>query len=363
MKRTLVALTLVLVVFSTGSQATPRLQEVARVDQGPGNITVTPDGRILISLHQFFAPQWRVVEIGQDSTLTPFPDEAWAGGGSEHYSLNSVLGIQSDSRGRVWMLDNAMRSPGTPKLVAWDTGSNRLARIIHLPAPVTHDGAFLNDLAVDEKHGVIYIADPARGSNAALIVVDIETGLARRLLEGHRSVVPENIDLIIDGKPVEIRKDDGTTVRPRVGVNPIALGPRDEWLYFGPMHGTSLYRIHTRDLLDPNLSTEALAARVERYSDKPICDGISIDEEGNIYISDLGNDAVGVIDLNRNYRILVQDGRLSWPDAFSFGPDGKLYTVANQLHRTAVLNAGEMSATPPYFVLRIEALAPGRPGR
>jgi hypothetical protein len=102
---------------------------------------------------------------------------------------------------------------------------------------------------------------------------------------------------------------------------------------------------------------------VERYSDKPICDGISIDRRQNIYVSDIGNDAVGVIGLNREYRILVQDERLSWPDAFSFGPDGMLYTVANQLHRSAVLNAGEQTAEPPYLILRIEPLAPGIQGR
>lgn len=363
MKQVMVALMLMLAVTAMGVQATPRLQEVARVAQGPGNLTVTPEGRILMSLHQFFEPRWRVVEVGEDGQLVPFPNAQWAAGEPQRYSLDSVLGIQSDSRGRVWMLDNGMRSNRTPKLVAWDTASARLLRVIHLPAPATPEGAFVNDLAIDEQHSTIYIADPARGSDAALIVVDIETGLARRVLQGHLSVVPEDLDLVIDGKPVEIRREDGTTIRPRVGVNPIALDTRGEWLYFGPMHGTSLYRVPTRDLRDTTLSPESLANRVERYSDKPICDGISIDQEGNIYVSDIGNNAVGVVDLNRSYRILVQDERLSWPDAFSFGPDGKLYTVVNQLHRTAVLNAGEMSATPPYYIFRIEPLAPGLPGR
>ncbi len=339
------------------------LEVVAEVDEGPGNITVTPDGRLIISLHQFFAPEWRVAEILHEKRLLPFPDERWNLPSTKRIGLDSVLGIQSDQRGVVWMLDNGMRSNLTPKLVGWDTRSSRLEKIIYLPHPITSDTAFVNDLAIDEKHQHIYIADPARGEQAALIVVDLKTGLARRVLEGQISVVAEDVDLVIDGVPVEIRREDGTTFRPRVGVNPIALDAKSEWLYYGPMHGTALYRIATRDLVDVGIDAKDLPARVQRYSDKPICDGISIDIAGNIYISDIGNNAIGVIDPNRKYRVLVSDERLSWPDAFSFGPDGRLYTVANQLHKTAALNAGDMQATPPYLVLRIIPLANGITGR
>ena len=71
----------------------------------------------------------------------------------------------------------------------------------------------------------------------------------------------------------------------------------------------------------------------------------------------------GVIGPDRNYRILIADPRLSWVDAFSFGPDGYLYTVANQLHRSAVLNGGEAATIPPYLILRFRPLATGTTGR
>jgi sugar lactone lactonase YvrE len=263
----------------------------------------------------------------------------------------------------VWLLDNGRRGGVTPKLVAWDTRNDSLARIIHLPAPVTPDDAFVNDLAIDEKHGAIYIADPAGGGNAALIVVDLTTGDARRVLEGHRSVVPEDVDLVVEGTPVEVKRPDGTVFRPRVCVNPIALDAAGEWLYFGPMHGTAMYRVRVRDLLNVSLPGTTLAGRVERYSEKPICDGISIDKAGNIYVTDIGNNAIGVIGHDRRYRRLMQDARLSWPDAFSFGPDGWLYTVANQLHRSVVLSAGVAGAAPPFHVLRLKPLAEGIAGR
>jgi sugar lactone lactonase YvrE len=356
------ALLLPLLIIATGP-ARAELQVAAEISQGPGNITVTPEGQVIISLHQFYDPAMAVAVVGSNGTLKPFPNNNWAQGRSrENVALDSVLGLQSDSQGIVWMLDNGMRSNVTPKLVAWDSRQDRLHRIIYLPPPLTHNNSFLNDLAVDEKHRAIYIADPAGGSNAAIIVVDMDTGNARRVLQGHNSVVPENLDLFINSKPVQIRQADGTTVRPRVGVNPVALDSRAEWLYFGPMHSHSLYRVRTRDLLDPYFSAAMLRERVKRFSDKPICDGISIDDENNIYISDIANNAVGVIDPTGKYRILYRDEKLSWPDAFSFGPDGKLYTVANQLHKSAVLNGGEMAAKPPFLILRLDPLAAGTVG-
>jgi sugar lactone lactonase YvrE len=295
--------------------------------------------------------------------LKPFPSDALASAESGEFRLYSVLGIQSDSRGVVWMLDNGLRRNAIPKVVAWDSRAGGVRRVIPLPEPIAPADAFVNDLAVDERRGMLYIADPAGGSNAALIVVDYRSGYARRLLQGHVSVVPEDIDLTIDGQPVESLQPDGGRARPRVGVNPIALDARNEWLYYGPMHGTTLYRIRVDDLTDDTLSSEALASKVESYSHKPICDGIAIDAQDNVYVTDLANNAIGVIDGSRDYRIYVQDPRLSWPDALSFGPDGRLYTVSNQLHRSARLNAGQQTARAPFWILAMRPLSAGVGGR
>jgi sugar lactone lactonase YvrE len=339
-----------------------QLEVVASLDRAPGNITVTPDQRTIVSLHQFFAPDWRVAEWAS-GRLQAFPNPLVASGGDSEVTLHSVLGIQSDSDGIVWMLDNGMRGAAIPKLVGWDSRNNKLHKQIFLPEPITSANSFVNDLAIDEARNHIYIADPAGGDNAALIIVYYPTGYARRVLQGHASVVPEDMDLVIDGEAVEIRQSDGSTLRPRIGVNPIALDTRGEWLYYGPMHGTSLYRVRVEDLLDESLAPTALAGKVERYGRKPVCDGISIDSEDNIYVTDIANNAIGVIDKSREYRIYIQDARLSWPDAFSFGPDGRLYTVANQLHRSAPLHGGEQTATPPFYIFAFEPLAAGVSGR
>lgn len=335
---------------------------LAELDTGPGNVTTTVNGRIMMSQHQFYHPQYSVVEF-KDHKLIPFPNHEWSAADSTApLKLDSVLGIRSDANGTVWMLDNGMRSGVTPKLVGWNTKTDKLHRLIYLPTPVSPKDAFVNDFALDALHNHAFISDPAGGDNAALIVVNLYTGAARRVLEGHASVVPENVDLIIDNEPIQVKTPTGELLRPHIGINPITEDLANEWVYFGPMHGLSLYRVKAADLVNEAFTAQQLASRVERYSGKPISDGISIDKNGNIYLGDLANNAIGVIGTDRKYRQLVQSPRLSWVDSFSFGPDG-LYAVVNRLHLSASLNGGDAQSKPPYYLLKVKALATGLPGR
>ncbi|MGR9115909.1 MAG: L-dopachrome tautomerase-related protein [Gammaproteobacteria bacterium] len=362
--KTLTQLTCAILLASLEALANDgsHFEVLANLETGPGNVTATADGRIIMSQHQFYQPEYTVVEY-KDQKLVPFPSYALAATDSTAaLKLDSVLGIRSDANGVVWMLDNGMRNGVTPKLVGWNTKTNKLQRLIYLPAPIAPKDAFVNDFALDTKHNHAFISDPASGNNAALIVVNLYTGATRRVLEGHASVVPENVDLIIDNVPIQVKTPTGELVRPHIGVNPITEDLANEWVYFGPMHGLSLYRVKATDLVNESLTAQQLAGRVERYSDKPISDGISIDKNNNIYLGDLTNNAIGVIGPDRKYRQLAQCSRLSWVDSFSFGPDG-LYAVVNRLHHSATLNGGDAQSKPPYYLLRVKALATGLPGR
>lgn len=362
----------VLIVFiSAGLSCATDLEVVAELNVGPGNITVTPDKRIIISLHPFYSFHDRVVELRKDGKLVPFPDENWnrANNRSRRDTFDSVLGVQCDTNGVVWMLDTGLRNFSAQKLVGWDTVNNRLHKVINLTLPgyenkiALPETAFLNDLAVDTDNRVCYLSHSGGMKNSALVVVDLETGSSRYLLLGHKSVQPEDVPLIVENRKLDFTLPDSGKLALLIGINPIALDSANEWLYYGPMNGSSMYRIRTADLRNTSLTSEELGSRVERYSDKPICDGISIDDSGNIYISDLESNAIGVIRNDRSYEKLVQNDLISWPESFSFGPDGYLYFVASQLHRSAPLNNGRQLVKPPFHVFRIKGLANGVVGR
>lgn len=341
------------------SAAQPEVVARLPAETPPGNIAVTEDGRVFLSLHQFFGARYRAVELMPDGSTRPFPNEAWATPpGERGVGLHNVLGLVADRRGVVWMLDASRGTERAGRLVGWDTRHDRLHKIVYLAPPLIPENAFLNDLAVDPAHDAVYIADTAGPDNAALVVVDLDTGEARRVLAGSRFTIPEDVPMVIDGRTITLGGEPA-----RIGVNPITIDAASEWVYFGPMSGRSLYRVRTVDLLDPSLSEEALASRVERYGDKPICDGIAVDTAGNVYITDIGDNAIGIVGGDGAYRKLYQGDQLSWPDGFAVGPDDWIYVVVNQLHRSPPLNNGENAAQMPFLVMRFKAEAPAVPGR
>ncbi|SHH80659.1 L-dopachrome tautomerase-related protein [Cognatishimia maritima] len=325
----------------------------------PGNIAVGPEGRVFISVHEFYGLDLRMAEVFADGSTRPYPDEDWARApNGKGLGLNGVLGLQVDRSGILWMLDG-QREDHVGRVVGWDTKSETLHAVYSLGQPATRPTSFLNDLAVDKDHGAIYIADTGDGQNSAIVVLDTKTGQARRVLEGSRFTLPEDLPMMVDGKELIFGGQPA-----RVGINPITVDPTNTWVYFGPMTSESLYRVRTRDLLDPSLSDSDLEARVERYGDKAISDGISVDAAGNVYITAITDNAIGVTKADGTYEVLHQsDERLSWPDGFAVGHDGYVYATVNQLQRSPVLNNGVDKSSGAYSIVRFQSLEEAISGR
>lgn len=333
------------------------LEVVAEMSEAPGNVAVTPNGRVIVSLHQFYEPARHVVEILPNGSIVPFlADDA-----SEVLELVAVLGLQADRDGIVWMVDNGGGAV-TPRVVAWNTVADELHRILTFDPNLMPVGAFPNDLAIDPTHGKLVLANSGASQDAGLIIIDLATGEARRALHGHPLLAHEDEDMVIDDRVVTTGTG-GARQPVRIALNPITIDPTDTWIYFGAMSGTSLYRVRTRDVYDKALSDEVLATRVERHGNKPFSDGITIDDASNVYVTDLQNGAVGVTGPDGTYRVLHQDARLSWPDGLAAGPDGCLYLTVNQLHRSPVLNGGDDISEPPYLIVRFAPQAPVTVGR
>ena len=345
----------------------------ARLGGGVGGITYMPDGRLIIGYHPFYDPAVKVglLNATRDGT-TPYPNAEWqsckrADGSQKdpNTCLNWVLGLHTDANGILWLLDSGQSAPRiTPKLVGWDTKANKLHRIVPIPAPASIPESQHNDFVVYTKRNVIVIADEAIatgpvGDKAALVVVDLGTGQSRRLLQGHVSVMPDQTRPIT----VDVGTPRAKAIKVFVGVDGIALDHRGEWLYYAPLNGAKVYRVRMSDLLDRSLAAAQLGARVETWADKPNNGGMSIDAQGNLYLTEVGERAIGIIPADtRQYRRFAADKDMVWPDGVTYSPDGYMYSGAAQLPLSAPLNDGKAENKAPYLVYRFRPVAPGMPG-
>ncbi len=340
------------------AQVNEYFEIVAHLDQGPGNIAVSKTGRIFLTMHQAYNPEIKIVEVGPEGTLKPFPNVQWnQAPNADGLGIASPLGIQVDKNDVLWTIDNGSI---TPKIIAWDINTLKVHKVITIPFPIVGEKSFVNDLAIDLKNNAIYLADMLGDEGPALIIIDIDSGSSRRVLDGHKSTLPS--------RNARIKIDDDTTINKHNhnilnGLNPITIEPKNQWVYFGAMNNTILYRIATKHLLNKTLKGDELAKYVEIYGKKAVSDGITIDDTGNVYITDLNGKGIGVTYPDGEYELLFSHNKLLWPDSLSTGPGGYIYGVVNQLHRSTLLNSGTNDSKPPYLLIRFKALSSVSIGR
>ncbi|WP_152830130.1 L-dopachrome tautomerase-related protein [Shewanella sp. YLB-07] len=339
MLKPLLALLTVIIFMSTSSaDDIPFAKIVTSFDERPGNLSITPDGRIIMSFHPLGHPSTKLVEIDAIGEIHPYPSKLIASGIDS--KLKAPLSIRTDDAGIAWILDL-----GSKRLIGWDTIKNNEVKNFVISDKVLTSKSFLQDFALDQKRHRVIIADMTQSDlksspTPAFITIDLKTGAMKRIAQNHASMMPD--------------------MKGGFALNPITIDPNYEWVYFGAMHGKTLYRVPAASF---DGSSSKVEYTIERYAPKPFSDGITVDGSGNVYINDIEMMAIGVTNLSGYHAIAKLPMGQSWPDGISFGPDGYVYSTTNQLDRFSALNGGKEEGSGTYDLIRVKALADGKTGR
>jgi hypothetical protein len=194
-----------------------------------GNLAVSADGRVFYTIHPESRPSGAKLLEWVDGSPKAFPSDA------AQTLFETPLGIVVDRQNRLWTIDHGNHGTGQARLLAFDLQTGAVVHDHVFDSSVAQLGSFLQDLQVDSTGKYVFVADVSFWrKNPGLIVYDVELGNARRLLDSDPSVSAQ--DWLIRN-PTKDMKFFGGVVVLKPGVDGIAIGRDDKWLYYGPRRG------------------------------------------------------------------------------------------------------------------------------
>ena len=266
------------------------------------------------------------VAVSRDGRLRPYPDAAWNSWSNlkplslaDHFIC--VQSVTVDPQGFLWVIDpaapgNEFIKPGGVKLVKIDLGTNKVAQVIPFDRTAAPQSSYMNDVRVSPDGKYAFLTDS--GQQGALIVVDVAAGKARRVLDGDPRTQPEpGVVPRVDGH--ELRRPDHRI--PAFAADGIALDAAGRYLYWQTLVGRTLYRIPTRSLLTATMSPAEIGATVEKVATTNVADGLWMNEQDALFITDPANDAVRMRAPDGRISVVAKDARLRWPDSMAEGAD------------------------------------------
>lgn len=332
------------------------LETVLAYPEPFGNVAASEDGRIFFTVHPESGPVGPVLYEVKDGEAVPYPNEEVS-----RHRFVTALGLTIDQQNRLWVIDHGNHGFAGASLTAFDLATGSVMHEYTFSKDVGEWASFLNDLTVspDGKH--IYIADVSFfGKNPALVVYDVERGEAWRVLEDHPSVLAQ--DWIIEN-PIKTMTFFGGLIALKPGIDGIVVDADGAYVYYGAMTHDGLFRVPTSVLQTPNVAQAVVAQAVERVGDKPLSDGLSIDVEDNIYVTDVEHGGVARMNPDGKLETLIKSDRVRWADGISYGGDGFYYFTDSAIPDQMLQSRSHIEAAAPYYLYRFKADVVGIPGR
>jgi len=319
----------------------------------------------IVAGHVFVSgPRWTgfdgpaVAEISRHGEIQPFPDKQWNNwrpGLDARHSFVNVNALHLDPSGRLWAVDTGTPLfggdpvEGGPKIVCIDPTTAAVLRVYPMDKDVAPAGSYIDDIRFNGRHA--YLTDAGRG---ALLVLDLESGLFRRVLDGVSATKarPE--------RPISV---DGHILRTAFGspllvnADPLEVSPDGNLLYFGTLEGP-WSQVPTALLDNPDTAPGTLAAAITPWANLPPIGGSAMDTHGNLYFTALSDDTLYRRSIAGDVTRIASDPRLHWADAPFLDQSGKLWLPAAQLDRLAQFHRGASHIKLPFQLLSLKVARP-----
>lgn len=326
------------------TQPASAAQKVAEFEFPPGHVTISKSGRVFMdALMSDKEAPYKVVEL-KDGKMVPFPSPAL------QKKYVAIHGVYVDHADRLWILDNGNRGfLHPPRLFGYDINTGKEIENYTFPYKVAGLGSMINDLVVDPTREKIYISETGPVfNNSAIVVFDIKKRTSRRLLDRHSSVSASKYHIFVEGKPFTVLG----FIRPRFGIDGLALDATGKWLYYASFNSGILHRIPVNSLIDESLVKTQIESTVEKVANITMTDGIYVDAQQRVYLSDVEHSAVVRLNADGKLETILKHPEFRWPTGFVVSPDGWIYFTCNAIDQVTLRSRETVKDLGPYYMFR-----------
>jgi len=331
------------------------LEKLIQMDYPPGNLAVANNGDVYFNYHpvakaERFSPS--TVFKWSNGKVEPFPSlEA-------QKDFQGTFGMTIDKQNRIWFIEPASLDFKHTRVSAFDLNTKKRVEFFEFPEG---QASYAEDIRItaDGKH--IILPNPGLFSftTPSIVVYSVLNHTFHSIKSDHPCLSPE--DWIIQTPYGPDRLVWGL-LNFAVGIDGIEISEDQKWLYMASMTHSRLCRAPMSVVLNSATITEAFNQSIEDIGKKPQSDGIAIDRDGRVIITDVEHGAIMAFNPTTNQLSKLGGSKdIVWPDGVVVGGDGDVYftdssipSYIDQLVRPP--NKSKLLEHRPYFIYRLKKL-------
>ena len=329
------------------------LEKLIQLDYPPGNLAVANNGDVYFNYHP----------LAKTERFSPTTVFKWSNGKVEPFpsleaqkDFQGTFGMTIDKQNRIWFIEPAGLDFKHTRVSAFDLNTKKRVDFFEFPEG---QAQYAEDIRVtaDGKHVILPNPGLFRFTTPSVVVYSVLDHTFYSIKSNHPCLSPE--DWIIQ-TPYGPHRLLWGLLNFDVGIDGIEISEDQKWLYIASLTHSRLCRAPMSVILNSATTTEAFDLSVEDMGQKPMSDGIAIDENGRVILTDVEHG--GIMAFNPATKQLSKLGRskdIVWPDGVVVGSDGDIYftdssitSYMDQLVRAPTKS--KLLEHRPYFIYRLK---------